>query len=87
MGGSQPWEIQPAGSGLRDLACGIWVSGSGLPLIVSSCTHQVSQKSPFIPVKVNKAKERQQIIDWARKRQGHARMAEEAAVKHEEKQD
>ena len=34
-----------------------------------------SQKSPFVPIKVNKAKERQQIIDWARKRQGHARTA------------
>ncbi|KAL3907154.1 MAG: hypothetical protein SGPRY_010281, partial [Prymnesium sp.] len=41
---------------------------------------KVSQKSPFVPVKVNKAKERQQIIEWARKRQGHTRTATSAEV-------
>ncbi|KAL1524719.1 hypothetical protein AB1Y20_019603 [Prymnesium parvum] len=39
---------------------------------------KVSQKSPFVPIKVNKAKERQQIIEWARKRQGHMRNTPQA---------
>ena len=41
---------------------------------------KVSQKSPFVPVKVNKAKERQQIIEWARKRLGRTQEAAAAEV-------
>ena len=36
-----------------------------------------SKLSPFHRVKVDKAKERQQIVDWARKRQGQIRAAQQ----------
>ena len=39
--------------------------------------NQESKLSPFHRVKVDKAKERQQIVDWARKRQGQIRAAQQ----------
>merc|ERR1719271_1985532 len=44
-----------------------------------------AKKSPFERKKVNKAQERQRIIDWARKRQPNVGQAGEAALRNMEK--